>query len=118
DAAGDPMPTGSARFGIFLASNARKAFTTTLALAVAALPLADASHARADATTLCGIHWWGYTPNLTIDNAPATMMNCPTFSAWDVETALTNSETWWAPDYFVPLYQDLVNNKNISVITR
>jgi hypothetical protein len=71
-----------------------------------------------DSPYLYGIHWWGYTPGQPIDTNPATLLDCPTYGGWDVETVLTHSDAWWQPSYFTGLYQDLYTNKNMTIITR
>lgn len=71
----------------------------------------------ADANSLYGIHWWGYSGG-AVDNNPAVMLDSVTNGGWDVETVITHSDPWWQPTYFVPLYAELSNNKNVSIITR
>ncbi|MFH1777296.1 MAG: carbohydrate-binding protein [Candidatus Omnitrophota bacterium] len=71
-----------------------------------------------DSRYLYGIHWWGYTEGQPVDDAPASLLDVPACSAWDVETVLTNSGWWWAAGYFTGLYQELYNNKNMTIITR
>lgn len=74
--------------------------------------------ARADSDYLYGIHWWGYDGSMPIDPVPASLLDCPTYGGWDVETILTHSAYWWSAAYFQPLYQDLYTNKNMGLITR
>lgn len=89
-----------------------------LLLAFALLSALTGRLVRADSAYLYGIHWWGYTPGQAIDTGPATMLDCPAFGGWDVETIITHSASWWQASYFTGLYQDLYNNKNITIITR
>jgi len=73
---------------------------------------------KADSAWLYGIHWWGYTQGQPIDTTPASLLDCPTYGGWDVETVVTHSGTsWWEPAYFVPLYQYLYT-RNVTPITR
>jgi PKD repeat protein len=72
----------------------------------------------ADCPYLYGIHWWGYTSGQGIDSTPATLLDCPAYGGWSLETVLTHSASWWSASYFAPLYADLYNNKNMSLITR
>lgn len=74
--------------------------------------------ARADSPYLYGVHWWGYTAGQPIDTGPSTMLDCPQYGGWSLETALTHSASWWSAAYFTGLYQDLYTNKNVSLITR
>lgn len=74
----------------------------------------------ADSAYLYGIHWWGYTYGYGVDNGPCQMLDCLNLGGWDVETVITNGNSianWWKADWFVPLYTDLYNNKNVTPIT-
>jgi len=54
-----------------------------------------------------------------VDPRPATMMECPEYGAWDVETILTHSSAdWWTAWWFGPLYATLSTQYNVSIITR
>lgn len=72
----------------------------------------------ADSPYLYGIHWWGHWQGQPIDNTPCQLFDCQTYGGWDVETVLTHSDGHWKPSFFVPLYQELTGNKNMSIITR
>ncbi|NLE61666.1 MAG: hypothetical protein GX616_25205 [Planctomycetes bacterium] len=72
----------------------------------------------ADSAYLYGIHWWGHTQGQGVDTGPATMLDCPTYGGWDLETVITHSASWWQAPYFTGLYQDLYTNKNMTIITR
>lgn len=89
-----------------------RAWTAVLVL------LSAGSMLRADSPWLYGIHWWGYTPGAPVDNNPATLLDCPAYGGWDLETVLTHSDSWWAPSHFAGLYHDLYLNKNMTIITR
>lgn len=78
----------------------------------------EAPASRADGTRLYGIHWWGYSPGATVDTTPATLLDSVTHGGWDVETVLTHSASWWTAAHFRPLYQDLYQTKNVTIITR
>ncbi|MCL6518214.1 MAG: hypothetical protein K6T99_00100 [Armatimonadetes bacterium] len=71
----------------------------------------------ADANKLYGIHWWGHTQGIGVDTAPRSLLDVPTYSAWDTETVLTHSDYWWGPSYFTDLYSTLYG-WNVSLITR
>jgi len=86
--------------------------------AAALLALCASPSLAADSAYLYGIHWWGHTQGQPIDTAPATMLDCPTYGGWSVETVLTHSDSWWQPAYFTGLHQDLYANKNVTIITR
>lgn len=72
----------------------------------------------ADSNKLYGIHWWGFSGSLPIDNTPASLLDSVTESAWDTETIVVKSDFWWQAPFFKPLYQELYTNKNVSIITR
>lgn len=71
----------------------------------------------ADAQYLYGIHWWGYTNGQPVDQTPQTLLDVPTYSAWDLETILTHEAWWWQASYFTGLYQTLYS-WNVTPITR
>lgn len=90
-----------------------------IALAVAVVGGSSVISRAADAGSLYGIHWWGYTQGTPIDTTPASLLSSATYGGWDVETILTHSGvSWWSASYFAPLYQDLHTNKNITVASR
>jgi len=80
--------------------------------------LLPATVRAADSPYLYGVHWWGYTPGQPVDSGPATMLDCPSYGGWSLETVLTHSSTWWAASWFTGLYQNLYTQKNVSIITR
>jgi hypothetical protein len=89
----------------------------SLGLAIAIL-LSLSLSSRADSPWLYGIHWWGYKQGEPVDNNPAVMLDCPAYGGWDLETILTHDATWWAAAYFTPLYQNLYQSRNVTIITR
>ncbi|MBI4580332.1 MAG: hypothetical protein HY718_11560 [Planctomycetes bacterium] len=80
--------------------------------------LAANSIGRADSAALYGIHWWGYTQGQSIDQTPATLLDCPAYGGWDLETLLTHEGYFWGPWYILPLYAHLATQQNMTVITR
>lgn len=74
--------------------------------------------AAADADKLYGIHFWGYEQGQPIDTMPNELLDLPTYSAWDTEVCLTHGDFWWKAYFFLPLYQELATNRNVSMITR
>lgn len=90
----------------------------SVAMAVCLFTLATiAMPVRGDSPWLYGIHWWGYSGG-GVDDVPATLLDCPTYGGWDMETVMTHSDWWWGAGYFAPLYQNLYGTKNMSMITR
>ena len=89
------------------------------ALVIISIAVLLASHApaNADAQTLCGIHWWGYGGSVPVDQTPKQLFDLPTYSMWDLETVVTNSDFWWQASWFKPLYQ-AIYPLNASIITR
>ncbi|MCX6376073.1 MAG: hypothetical protein NTU88_08615, partial [Armatimonadetes bacterium] len=89
------------------------------ALVIVSIAILLASHApaNADAQTLCGIHWWGYGGSVPVDQTPKQLFDLPTYSMWDLETVVTNSDFWWQASWFKPLYQ-AIYPLNASIITR
>lgn len=71
----------------------------------------------ADANKLYGIHWWGHTQGVPVDTRPQGLLDVPTYTAWDTETVLTHSSSWWAAGYFTDLYSTLYG-WNVSLVTR
>src|SRR3954468_7328184 len=78
----------------------------------------------ADSGSLTGIHWWGYYDYNVIDSAPAAMLdsnvveNGKPVGAWDLEIVNTHGPEWQNAGFFQPLYNDLFNNKKVSLVTR
>lgn len=72
----------------------------------------------ADSPWLYGIHWWGHWEGQPIDSTPGQLLGCPTYGGWTVETIITHSDYHWTAPFFLPLYQELYTNKNMSIITR
>lgn len=72
----------------------------------------------ADSNYLYGIHWWPWNGSLPIDTTAATMLDCPTYGGWDVESILTHSSPWWGAAWFTGLYAQLYTNQNMTIITR
>ena len=72
----------------------------------------------ADSPWIYGIHWWGHWEGQPIDATPGQLFNCPTYGGWTVETIITHSDYHWTAPFFLPLYQELYTNKNMSIITR
>ena len=71
----------------------------------------------ADAQQLYGIHWWGWSGSQPVDQTPKSLFDLPTYSVWDTEVVLTNSDVWWQASWFAPLYQTIYP-WNVSMITR
>jgi hypothetical protein len=71
-----------------------------------------------DAGALHGIHWWGYYDYGVIDPQPAVLMNTAANGGWNVEVVNTHGPPWQNPWFYEPLYRDLYQNKNVSLITR
>ena len=84
---------------------------------VALITLAASSVVGADSNYLYGIHWWPWD-GTTVGTSAATMLDCPTYGGWDVESVLTHADPSWGAGYFANLYADLYNNKNMTMITR
>lgn len=70
-----------------------------------------------DAQQLYGIHWWGFSGSTPVDQTPKALFDLPTYSMWDMETVVTNSDVWWQASWFKPLYQ-AIYPLNATVITR
>lgn len=92
-------------------------FGISLLLATSLLSLYVNPGLAADANKLFGIHWWGHTQGVGVDTAPKSLLDVPTYSAWDTETVLTHSDYWWSPSFFTDLYSTLYG-WNVSIITR
>lgn len=88
-----------------------------LAIALALLCASVSPLFAADATQLCGIHWWGYGGSTPVDQTPKQLFDLPTYSMWDMETVVTNSDFWWDASWFKPLYQSIYP-LNATIITR
>ena len=95
----------------------RKVITGTCILVSLLLVFALSTISGADSNKLYGIHWWGWNGS-TIDTTPATMLDSVSQSAWDLETIITDSDTWWRAPFFSGLYQELSTNQNVTIITR
>jgi hypothetical protein len=67
---------------------------------------------------LYGIHWWGYGGSLPVSSGPATMLDCPDYGGWTVETVITNSASWWGASYFANFFAALRQQQNMTIITR
>jgi hypothetical protein len=78
---------------------------------------AGGSASAADSACLYGIHFWGLAGS-PVDNAPCVLLDCGQIGGWDTEVVLTHGEVFAQAPYFVPYYQDLYNNKHITIITR
>ena len=63
----------------------------------------------ANGGSLYGVHWWDYNGSQAGSGA---------VGGWTTETVLTHSAPWWGAAYFQPLYQDVYNNHDASIITR
>ena len=85
---------------------------------VVAVLAATAPAGAADSPYLYGIHWWGYTPGQPVDAGACQLLDCNTHGGWDVETVLTNGESWWSADHFAGLFIQLYGSKNTTIITR
>ncbi|GAB4185836.1 MAG: hypothetical protein Kow00105_00220 [Phycisphaeraceae bacterium] len=66
--------------------------------------------AHANGEKLMGVHWWDYGGPGQVGPGPD--------GGWSTETIITHSDPWWQAPYFAPLYADLYNNHNVSIITR
>ncbi len=88
-----------------------------LAVSLAMLIASGASVLAADAQQLCGIHWWGYGGSTPVDQTPKQLFDLPTYSMWDMETVVTDSDVWWQASWFRPLYQSIYP-LNATIITR
>jgi len=91
-------------------------YIVVMTILVLAMISGDTLYA-ADANKLYGIHWWGHSQGVGVDTTPKSLLDLPTYSAWDTETVLTHSDYWWSPGYFTDLYSTLYS-WNVSLITR
>lgn len=89
-----------------------------MGFAAAVVAAGCATPAKADSGYLYGIHWWGYDPGQPIGDGPAILLDCPTYGGWDLETILTHGGDGWSASHFLPLYQELATNRNMSMVTR
>src|SRR5438045_3601242 len=96
------------------------------ALLAAALTVACATPVpvrAADADSLVGIHFWGLKQGTNsyyqgIDDVPAQMLDSRSRGAWDVEVVNTHGDPWQKAEFFQPLFNDLYQDKKVSIVTR
>lgn len=74
-----------------------------------AILLLSSETASAGGDRLYGVHWWDFD-GVLVGEGP--------YGGWTTETVLTHSAPWWSADYFLPLYQSVVDNYDASIITR
>jgi hypothetical protein len=90
----------------------------TLGMALAAIAGGWCSTTMADSRALHGIHWWGYYDYGQVDPQPAMLMNTAAAGGWNVEVVNTHGPAWQNPWFYEPLYRDLYQNRNVTLITR
>lgn len=88
------------------------AVTCLVSLAMARPSFAD------DASSLAGIHWWGYYDYGVVDEAPADFLNSRAYGAWNTEIVNTHGPAFQQAGFYQPLYNDLYADKNVTIITR